>query len=145
MRESCEIGHSFAHLYRREKSALSRLWRLRFGRGRPLHIKVKNSSLGLRDHQCLLHDGGEWVSDRGDSSAGGIVLAQIQNVGKSVKNWIGNPLVPVVCLTDVGGIAQEGPAVGPRCVVKEREGGPTWVFLFTRVIRVNETKSPKNL
>ena len=81
MRESCEIGHSFAHLYRREKSALSRFWRLRFGRGRPSYIKTKNSSLGLRDRRCLLHDGGEWVSDRGDSAAGGTVRAQTQNVG----------------------------------------------------------------
>ena len=133
MRESCEIGHSFAHLYRREKSALSRFWRLRFGRGRPSYIKIKSSSLGLRDRRYLLHDGGEWVSDRGDSAAGGTVRARTQNVG-NLEIRIGNPLVPVVRLTDVGGIAQEGLAEGPRCVV-EKWGGSTCLFLFAHAIR----------
>ena len=144
MRESCGIGHSFVHLSRWELSSLSRFWRLRFGWGRPSYDKIKNSSLELRDRRCLLHGGGEWVSDRGDSEAGGTVHARTQNVG-NLEIWIGNPLVPVVSLTDVSGIAQEALAEGPRCVIKKWGGGFTWAFLFAHAICEEWMKNPPEI
>ena len=60
----------------------------------------------------------------------GVVLRLAGSCMRGLKMWkigrfrIGKPLVPVVRLTDVGGIAQEGPTVGPRCVIENGEGAP---------------------
>ena len=72
----------------------------------------------------------------------GVILRLAGSCARGLEMWeiwnriqIGNPLVPVVRLTDVGGVAQEGLAVGPRCVIKKWGGGSTWVFLFAHAIR----------
>ena len=54
--------------------------------------------------------GGEWRGDRSGSSADGIVLVRKRNVG-NMENSDRRPTVPVFRLTNVGGIAQEGPTV----------------------------------
>ena len=50
-------------------------------------LRFKKIELGFRAHQCLLHGGGEGKGDRGGSTAGGIMHAQTQNVGKLVEKF----------------------------------------------------------
>ena len=61
----------------------------------------------------------------------GVVLRQTGSCSRGIKTWgmrreylDRRPTAPVFRLTNVGGIAQEGPTVGPRCVIENGEEAP---------------------
>ena len=83
--------------------------------------------------------GGEWKGDRSGSSADGIVLARKRNVG-NMEDSDRRPTVPVFRLTNVGGIAQEGPTVAQDVSSKNGEGAPRGCSSSPASFTMNEKK-----
>ena len=89
--------------------------------------------------------GGGWRSDRSGSSTDGIVLARIRNVGERKVNSDRRPTVPVFRLTDVGGVAQEGPTVAQDVSSKNGEGAPRGCSSSPASFTMNEKKNPPEI
>ena len=90
---------------------LSRRWKGDNRVGFSIFSRLRHPILLLVVLPVSAFGGGGWRSDRSGSSADGIVLARIRNVGERKVNSDRRPTVPVFRLTNVGGIAQEGPTV----------------------------------
>ena len=141
MRESCEIGHSFLHLRRREFSSLSQHRQLRFGHGRPSYIKIQENKVWdfvIAGVCCMVEVKGRVT---------GVVLRLAGSCMRGLKmweNWWKNLDRQPTCASSPPHGRRwnrsRGSRSGPKMCHRKRGGGPTWVFLFAHVIRVNEKK-----